>query len=140
MSTLLSYNITTISICFLYLLILTSSSTNLVTSPFLVLSVLKTSNNLFIGSVLILYSFTSCLLIPIWLYPESTNAYNCNSFLFAILILVCIFNSLSLLFLQSRITYWFWELVCSEVYCIVPTLNLWQNPPAYCYSLCLTFL
>ena len=27
--------------------------------------------------------------------------------------------------------YWFWELLCTKVHCIVPTLNLWQNPSSY---------
>ena len=45
------------------LLISNSSGVNLVTSSFLVLSALKTLNNLFMGSILILSYFTSCLLI-----------------------------------------------------------------------------
>jgi len=58
-------SITAVSICYLCLLILTFSSTNLVTSPFLVPSALKTLNDLFVSSVLILSSFTNCLLITI---------------------------------------------------------------------------
>ena len=56
-------SVTTTSICSLCLLILISSSAYYVTCPFLVPSVLKTSNNLSMGSVLILSSFTSCLVI-----------------------------------------------------------------------------
>ena len=58
-------SMTTVLIRSLCLLILTSSGANHVTSPFFVPSALKTLNDLFIGSVLILSSFTSCLLIPV---------------------------------------------------------------------------
>ena len=50
------------SVC---LLISHSSGTNLVTSSFLVLSALKTSNYLFISSIFICSSFTSCLSISV---------------------------------------------------------------------------
>ena len=88
---------TTRSIYSLYLLILTSSGTYHVTSPFLVLFTLKTLNDLAIGSVLILSSFTSYFSISVWIHLESISTYNCNSF--DILMLVCMFSFLSLLFL-----------------------------------------
>jgi len=81
----------------LYLLILTSTSAYHVTSPFL--STLKTLNDLAIGSILILSSFTSYFSILVWIHPESISTYNCNSFPFDILMLVCMFSFLSLLFL-----------------------------------------
>ena len=52
-------------ICSLCPLISTSNSANQVTSPFFILSVLKTLNDFSISSVLILSSLTSYLLIPI---------------------------------------------------------------------------
>ena len=55
-------SITTILILSMYSLISSSSSTNLVASPFLVLSALKTLNNLSIGSIFIHSSFTCYLL------------------------------------------------------------------------------
>jgi len=54
-----------ILMCSLCLLISSSSSTYHVTSPFLVLFILKTSNDLSIGSVLIFPSFTSYLSITV---------------------------------------------------------------------------
>ena len=121
-------SVTAASICSLCLLISTSNGVNLVTSPFFVLSTLKTSNDLSIGSVLILSSLTNCSLIPVWVHPESTSACSCDSFLFFVLMLVCMFNSLSLLFLWFGIIYQFWDLLCTKVCCIVPTPNLQQNP------------
>ena len=50
------------SVC---LLISSSSNTNLITFLFLVLSILKTLNNLFIDSILIYSFFTNCLLISV---------------------------------------------------------------------------
>ena len=58
-------SMTVTSICSLCLLISTSGSANHVTSLFLVLSILKTLNDLSIGSILIFSSFTSCLLISV---------------------------------------------------------------------------
>ena len=117
-------SVTAASIHSLCPLISTSSSANCVTSLFFVLSALKTLNNLFIGSVLIFSSLTNCSSILVWVHSESTSAYSYNSFLFFILILVCMFNSLSLLFLWFRITYQFWDLLYREVHCIVLILNL----------------
>ena len=100
-------SVTTTLICSLYLLISTSNSMYHVTSPFLVASTLKTSNNLSISFVLIFSSFTSCSSIPIYVHSESTSAYSCSFFPFDILIFVCTFNSFSLLFLWLEITYQF---------------------------------
>jgi len=55
-------SIATILILSKYSLISSSSSTNLVASPFLVLSALKTLNDLSIGSIFIHSSFTCYLL------------------------------------------------------------------------------
>jgi len=104
-----------------------TSSVNLVTSLFLVLSVLKTSNNLSIGSVFILFSFTSCLLISIWIHSESTNVFSHNFFLFDILIFVYILSFFYLLSLCWGITYQLRDLLCVEVCHTISTLNLWQN-------------
>ena len=122
---------TAILICSLYLLISTSIGSYYATSPFLVPSTLKTLSNLSIGSVLILSSFTSCLLISVWVHSESTSACSHNFFLFDILIFVCTFNSLSLSFLWFGITYWFWELLFTKVLYIMPTLDLHQNSLVY---------
>ena len=92
-------SMTTALICFLCSLISTSISVYHVTSLFLISSTLKTLNNLSIHSVLILSSFTSCLLISVWMHLESTSACSHKFFLFNVLIFVCTFNSLSLSFL-----------------------------------------
>ena len=104
-------SVTATSICSLCLLILTSSSAYHVISLFLVPSALNTSNDLSISLVLIFSFFTSCLLIPIYVYPESTSTYSCSSFPFNVLTFICMLSSLSLSFLQFRIIYWFWALV-----------------------------
>ena len=118
---------TTALICSLCLLILTSSSVYCITSLFLVPSTLKTSNDLSIGSVFIFSSFTSCLLIIVCMYPESTSVCSHNFFLFSVLIFVYMLSSLSLSFLQFGITYQFWALD-SKVFCTMPTWDLLQNP------------
>ena len=133
-------SMTAASICFLYPLISTSNGANQVTSLFFVPSALKALNNLSIGSVLILSSLTSCLLIPVWVQLESTNACSHNSFPVFVLMLVCTFSSLALLFLWFGITYQFWDLLCTKIHCIMPTPNLQQNP-SFCHSLlCLILL
>ena len=90
---------TTALIYFLYSLIFTSIGTYHITSPFLVLSALKTLNDLFISFVLILSSFISCLLILVWVHPKSTSVCSHNFFPFDILMFVYMFISLFLLFL-----------------------------------------
>ena len=77
-------SMTAISIFFLYLFISTFSSIYYITSLFLVLSVLKTLNDLSIGSVLIFSFFTSCLLILIYVHPKFTTT--CYHSLYQILL------------------------------------------------------
>jgi len=120
----LSKSVTIALICFLCPLISTSNGVNQVTSPFFVPSMLKTLNDLSMGSILIFSFLTSCLSIPVWVHPESTNVCSHSSFLFFILMLVYMFSSLALLFLQFGITYQFWDLLCTKVHCIMSTLNL----------------
>ena len=119
-----------LSIC---LLISSSSGTNLVTFPLLILSALKTSNDLSIGFIFIHSFFTSCLLILVWVYPESTSIFNHSYFLFDILMFVYTLSSLSLLFCQWGIIYQFRNLLCIEVHHTVPTPNLQQNLSVYCF-------
>ena len=125
---------------FLYTFILTSSGANHITSPFLVPFTLNISNDISIGSVLICSSFTNCLLISVYVHPESTSTCNYNFFLFFVLIFVCMFNFLSLLFLKFGITYQFWGSLCTEVHCIIPTPNLQQNSLVCYWFLYLYFL
>ena len=87
-------SVTAALICSMCLLISSSSSANYITSPFLVLSVLKILNNLSISFILIIYSFTSCLLILVCVQSESTSAFSYSSFLLDILTFVYTFNSL----------------------------------------------
>ena len=128
-------SITAVLIFSIYLLISSSSDANQVTFLFLVLFALKTSNNLGIGFILIYSSFTSCLLISIWVHSKSTNTLSCSFFLFDVFIFVYTLSFLSLLSLFYRIKYWFFrELLCTEVCCTMPTLNLWQNPFSLLFS------
>ena len=92
-------SVTAASICFLYLLISTSSGAILVTSLFSVPSALNISKEKSTGFVWILLSLTNCSLISIWVHLEFTSASIHNSFLFLVLIFACIFSSFSLLFL-----------------------------------------
>ena len=88
-------SITAVSICSLCPLSSILSGINLITSPFLVLSALKTSNDMSIDFILICSSLTSYLLIWVCVHPESTNAYSCNSFPFCVLnLLACLTLSL----------------------------------------------
>ena len=87
-------SITAISILSVCLLISHSSSINLVTSSFLVLSVLKTSNDLFNSFIFICSFFTSCLSISVWIHPESTSTFNHSFFLFDVLTFVHMLSSL----------------------------------------------
>ena len=121
--------ITTMSIFSVCSLISSFNSINLVISLFLVLSVLKTLNDLSISSVLICYSFTSCLSVPVWIHLELTSVLSHNFFLFNFFTFVCTLSSLFLLSLFYGIIYWFFrDLLCIEIYCTIFTLNLWQNP------------
>jgi len=98
-------SVTSVLICSLYLLISTSSSANHVTSLFLVLSVLKTLNAISAGFILICSFLTNCLLILVYVHPESTNIYSYNSFLVCVFTFVYMFSSLFLLFHQCGIIY-----------------------------------
>ena len=106
----------------------------LVTSLFLVLSILNTSKKKSAGFVCILLSLTSYLSIPVWVHLESTSASTCSSFPFFVLSFAHIFSSLSLLFHQWEIIYQFWALF-TEIPYTVPTQDLLQNS-----SFCLLLL
>jgi len=97
--------VTSVSIHSLCPLISTSSGTNHITSLFLVLSVLKTSNAMSAGFVLICSSLTNCLLISVCVYLESTSTCSCNFFPICVFTFACIFSFLSLLFYWYRIIY-----------------------------------
>jgi len=98
-------------------LISSSNDANCVTSSLLVLFVLKTSNYLSISSISIYSSFTSCLLVLVWVHSNLTNILN-HSFFFR-------------------------KLLCIEIHYTMPTLNLRQNSPL-CYCLlcfhCLNYI
>ena len=98
-------SVTTVLICSLCPLISISSGMNHMTSPFLVPSTLKTSNTISAGLVLIFSPLTSCLSISIYIYLESTSAYNYSSFSFYVLTFICTFSSLYLSFCWFEITY-----------------------------------
>ena len=126
------------SIFSIYLLISSSIDANLITFLFLVLSILKTSNNLSIGFILIHSSFTSYLSILVWIHLELTSVLSYNLFSFNVFTFVYMLSSLYLLSLLYRIIYQFFrELLCIEVYYTIPTLNLQHNPPLYYCLHCL---
>ena len=85
-------SVTAASNCSLCLLIVISRGTTLVTSPFFIPSVLKTSNEKFIGLVCILFSLTSCLSIPVCVHPESTSVFTLRLLPFFVFTLACTFN------------------------------------------------
>ena len=106
----LSKSVTAASSFYLWLLILISRGAILVTSLFFVLSALNTSKEKSIDFVWIFSSLTSCLLIPVWVHLESTNALTFSFLPFFVLTFACTFNSLfPLLAWRFRITYLFWE-------------------------------
>ena len=129
-------SVTAMSIYSLCLLISTSSSANHVTFPFLVPSVLKTSNNMSASFVLIHSFLTNCLLISMYMYLEFTSACNHNSFSVCVFTFACMFKSFSLLFCQCKITYQLWALVI-WVLCTMPTQDHFQNPALCCLFQCL---
>ena len=90
--------VTAASIFFLCLLISTSSGTNHVTSPFLVLFVLKTLNTISADFVWICSFLTSCLLIFMYMHLESTSTCSHNFFFVCVFTFACILSSLSLSF------------------------------------------
>ena len=115
-------SITAASSYFLCPLISISRGTTQVTSPFFVLSVLKTSNKKFIGFVCIL-----CSSIPVCVHPESTSVLTLRFLLFFVFTFTCMFNSLSTLLCWFGITYLFLEFT-GEISHTVPTQYLLQNP------------
>ena len=119
-------SVTTASSYSLCPLILIYRGTILVTSLFFVLSMLKTSNEKFIGFVCILLSLTSCSLILVCVHPKSTSAFTLRFLLFFIFTFSYIFNSISTLLCWFWITYLFWEFI-EEISCIVLTQDLLQN-------------
>ena len=130
---ILFLSIITTSIFFMCLLISSSSSTNYITSLFLVLFIVKTLNDLNSGSILICSSFINYLSILVWMHSELTSILSYNSFLFDVFIFIYI-KSLSLLSLLFKIIYLFFgELLCTEICCTISTSNLQQNPPLCCF-------
>ena len=96
--------------CSLWLLISISRGATLVTSPFFVLSALKTSNEKLISFVFILLFLTICSSIPICVHLEYTSAFTFKFLPFFIFTFAYTFNScFSLLLWQFRIIYLFWE-------------------------------
>jgi len=116
-------SITAASSYFLCLLILISRGTMLVTSLFFVPSMLKTSNEKFIGFVCILLFLTSYLSISIYVHSESTNVLTLRFFVFTF---TYTFNSLLTLLHWFGITYLFWEFT-GEISHTVPIRDLLQN-------------
>ena len=100
-------SITAASNYFLCLLISISKGAILVTSLFFVLSTLNTLNEKFIGFICILFSLTSCLLMPMCMHPKSTNILTLRFLPFFVFTFAYTFNSLSTLLHQFGITYFF---------------------------------
>ena len=120
-------SVTAASNCSLWLLTSISKGATLVTSLFLVPSMLKTSNEKFIDFVYILLSLTNYSSIPVCVHPESTNALTLSFFLFLVFTSACMFNScFTLLFQWFGIIYLFWEFIW-EISCTVPTRDHCQN-------------
>ena len=128
--TILFKFVTTASSYSLCLLILISRDTTLVTSPFFVLSVLKTLNEKFIGFVYILFFLTSCSSIPVCVHPKSTSALTLRFFPFFVLTFAYTFNSFSALLCWLGIIYLFWEFT-GEISHTVTTWDLLQNSVFY---------
>ena len=116
--------------CFLCLLISIFRDAILVTSLFFILSTLKTSKEKFIGFVWILLSLTSCSLISVYVHLESTSTLTFRFLLFFVFTFAHMFNFLSTLLYQFRITYLFWEFM-REISCTMPTQDLLQNPVSF---------
>ena len=135
--------IITMSIFFICPLISSSSSTNHITSLFLVLFIVKTLNDLSSSFILICSSSINYLSTFVWIHPELTSILSYSSFLSDVFIFMHILSSLSLLSLLYRIIYWFFgELLCTEICCTVSTPNFQQNPSLCCifYLYCLNYL
>ena len=95
-----SNSVTTASNCSLWLLISISREATFVTSPFFIPSVLKTSNEKFIGFVGIFLFLTNYSSIPVYVHPKSTNVLILSFFSFFVSTFACTFNSLFPLLLQ----------------------------------------
>ena len=123
-----SRSITAASKVSLCLLISISRDATLVTSLFFVPLALNTSKEKFIGLVWILLSLTSCSSIPVYIQPESTNAFTFNFLPFFVLTFACIFNFFfpSLAWQFGIIYLLFWEFTW-EISCTMPTQDLCQN-------------
>ena len=133
-----SRSITATSKISLCLLISISRSATLVTSPFFVLSVLKTSKAKFIGLVGIFLSLINCSSISVCVQLEFTSVFTFNLLLFFVLMFACTFNSFfPLLVQQFGIIYLlFWEFTWS-ISCTMPTRDCHQNPPPFYHLYCL---
>ena len=122
----------------LYPLISIFRGATLVISPFFVPSALNTSKEKSIDFIWILLSLTNCLSIPVWVHPESTNAFTFRLLPFFVLIFACTFNfCFPLLLWRFGITYLFWEFAW-EISYTVPTWDLCQNSTLL--SCCLHYL
>ena len=127
-------SVTAVSSYLLCLFILISKNTTLVTSPFFILSALKTLNEKLISFIWILLSLTSYSLISVCVHPELTNALILRFFLFFIFTFACTFNSFSELLYQLEIIYLLWDF--TKISCTMPTQDLLQNSSA-CLLSCL---
>ena len=129
-----SRSVTAASSISLCLLILIFRGATLVTSPFFVPLVLKTSKEKFIDLVGILLSLTNCSSIPVCVQLESTSAFTFSFLLFFVLMFACTFNS----FFSSLVQWFgiiyllFWEFTW-VISCTMSTRDCYQNPPLFCY-------
>ena len=124
-------SVTAASNCSLWPLILIYRDATLVTSPFFVLSALKTLNEKLIGFICILLSLTNCLSIPIYVHLESTSTFTFKFLLFFIFTFACMFNfCFPSLFQWFGIIYLFWEFIW-EISCTVLTQDHCQNPAPF---------
>ena len=126
-------SITAASNCSLCPLISIFRGATLVTSLFFVLSALKTSNEKLIGLICILFSLTSCSLIPVCVHPKLTSALILRLFSFFVSTSAYTFSSFSVLLCLLGIIYFFWESTV-EISCTMPTWDHLQNPASFCYS------
>ena len=127
-------SVTAASNCSLWPLILISRGATLITSSFLILSVLKTLNEKLIDFICILLFLTNCSSIPVCVHLESTSAFTFKLLPFFVFTFACTFNScFPSLLQQFRIMYLFWEFTW-KISCTVPTQDYYQNPAiSSCY-------
>ena len=118
-------SITTALIFSICSLIFSSSSIKeLMDRSFKVFNTNKTKNEE-VTRFIILSSFTSCLLILVWIHSKLTSTLSCNFFLFYIFIFVYTLSSSSLLFLLCRIIYWFFIIIFFIVWFLLYTSALY---------------